>query len=60
MPDTPLPAPDGVAEVETRLLAAAIAEAKAENVWHPHSVVREHLLAEIARLRAKLEKPGTP
>ncbi len=54
MPDTPLPVPPSDAEVETRLLAAAIEEAKADNIWHPHSVVREHLLAEIARLRARL------
>jgi hypothetical protein len=60
MPDTPLPAPLGDVEIEQRLLAAAIAEAKAENVWHDHAVVRAHLVAEIARLRAKLDQPRTP
>lgn len=60
MPDTPLPVLPSDAEVEAPLLAAAIKEARDENIWHPHAVVREHLTAEIARLRAKQDKPGTP
>ena len=60
MPDTPLPTPPSDAEIEKHLLELAVHEAEAENVWHPHAVVREHLVAEIARIRAKLDKPAGP
>ncbi len=55
MPVTPLPAPLTDEEIETRLLAAAVAEAASDDQLIPHEVVRAWMLEKIEELQQRID-----